>query len=84
MGDFRAWAVRARHPGRQVPDLVLLEGTVRHPPGCGSPGPTLGCSQCPLCALDVPVRTGAGSRRAYAILTAGLWVWSHDCALWFM
>lgn len=82
MGGFKAGAIRARHAGRQVPALVLLEGDVRDPAGCRSPGPTLGFSLCSLRSLDVPVRTGAGSRRACAILATGLRSWSPDCAPW--
>lgn len=36
-GGFKAGAIRARHPGRQVPALVLLEGDVRDPASCRSP-----------------------------------------------
>lgn len=43
-GSCRAWVTRATCPGGQVLALVLLEGDVTDPPGCGSPGPTFGCS----------------------------------------
>lgn len=57
--------------------LVLLEGDVTDPPGCGSPGPTFGCS---LRSWHTPVRTEA--RKKKDILVARLQAWAlasaHD------
>lgn len=78
-GGRRSWANRARRPGRRVLALVLLEGDVTDPLGCGSPGPTFGCS---LCSLHAVVRTGERSKKAWATLAARLLGWALNHAPW--